>query len=110
MATMAEYAPQSVAERLARMRRPPDELADAIRGRSDELLSRRPDGKNWAAKEVLCHLRDVEEEFLLRFHLMIDNDDPRLYLAPDTNEHWPAERQYLRNDAVGAVSAFRRIR
>ena len=110
MATMAEYAAQSVTERLARMRRTPDELAAAIRGRSDEILSRRPDGKNWAAKEVICHLRDVEEEYLLRFHLMLDNDDPRLYLDPETNEHWTADRQYLRNDAPEAVLAFRRIR
>lgn len=107
---MAEYGQQPVSERLARMRRTADELSDAIRGQSDERLSRRPDEKNWCAKEIVCHLRDVEEEYLLRFHLMLDNDDPRLYLDPDTNEHWPRERQYLRNDTAEAVIAFRRIR
>lgn len=92
------------------MRRTADELAEAIAGQSDEILSRRPDGKNWAANEVVCHLRDVEEEYLLRFHLMVDNDDPRIYLDPDTNEHWPAERQYLRHDTADALTAFRRLR
>ena len=107
---MAEYATQPVAERLARMRRTPDELAEAIHGCTDAILSRRPDGRNWAAKEIICHLRDVEEEYLLRFHLMVDNDDPRLYLDPDTNDHWTTERQYRRHDAAEAVTAIRRIR
>jgi hypothetical protein len=49
MTTIAEYQKQPVSEQLARMRRTPDELADAIRGRSDAELSRRPDEKNWSA-------------------------------------------------------------
>jgi hypothetical protein len=32
-----------------------------IKGQSDGVLSRRPDAKNWAAKEIVCHLRDTEE-------------------------------------------------
>jgi hypothetical protein len=38
--TIAEYQKQPVSERLERMCRTPDELADAIRGRSDAELSR----------------------------------------------------------------------
>ena len=40
MATIADYRKRPVSERLERMRRTPDDLADAIRGRSDAELSR----------------------------------------------------------------------
>ncbi len=52
MATREEYAKRSHEERLARIELTPGELAEAISGRGDEILSRRPDGKNWVAKEV----------------------------------------------------------
>jgi len=52
VATREEYAKRSREERLARIELTPGELAEAISGRGDEILSRRPDGKNWVAKEV----------------------------------------------------------
>ena len=63
MPTIEEYAKQPTAQRIDRLRRTADELAAVIRGQSDAALSRRPDAKNWAAKEVVCHLRDTEEGF-----------------------------------------------
>lgn len=61
MPTMEEYAGQPRGRRLQRLTRTADELAAAIKGQSDGVLSRRPDAKNWAAKEIVCHLRDTEE-------------------------------------------------
>jgi hypothetical protein len=58
---MEEYAGQPRGRRLQRLTRTADELAAAIKGQSDGVLSRRPDAKNWAAKEIVCHLRDTEE-------------------------------------------------
>jgi hypothetical protein len=108
MATMEEYARQSVAERLARLARTADELTAAVRGRGDEVLCRRPDAKSWAATEVLCHLRDTEEAFMARLSTMMAMDDPKL-LAIDA-DRWAHERQYLRSDAMEAVAAFRKRR
>ena len=108
MPTMEEYAKQPREQRLRRLERTADELAAAIRGQSDAALSRRPDAKNWAAKEVVCHLRDTEELFLTRFETILAGDEPPLMgLDPD---RWAQERQYLRNDAAEAASAFRRRR
>ena len=89
------------------MRRRLHALAAAIRGRDDATLSRRPDGKNWAAKEALCHLRDVEEMFQGRFGLILAMDDPKLAFDPTMPDRWAEERQYLRNDAQQALGAFR---
>lgn len=108
---MEEYAKQPAAERLKRLARTADELAAAIRGQSEAALARRPDAKNWAAQEVVCHLRDTEELFIGRFELIAAVDEPKLpALNPATPDRWAEDRQYLRNDVNAALAAFRRRR
>jgi hypothetical protein len=107
MPTMEEYAKLPADDRMRRMARTADELAAAIRGRDDAILSRRPDGKNWAAKEAICHLRDVEEMFIGRFGMILAMDNPTLAFDPTTPDRWAEERQYLRNDGQLALAAFR---
>lgn len=105
-----------------------DEIAAAIRGRNEAELSRRPDAKNWAAKEIVCHLRDIEELVILRFHMMLAMEDPKVLVVgapplhlsqwgiggdvplPLDADRWADERQYLRNDVAAALAAFRRRR
>jgi hypothetical protein len=109
MPTMEEYAKQPVPQRLGRLERTADELAAALRGQAETVLARRPDPKNWAAKEVVCHLRDTEELFSSRFELITALDEPKLpsFGPPD---RWAEERQYLRNEAQEALRAFRKRR
>jgi uncharacterized damage-inducible protein DinB len=109
MPSMEEYATQPREQRLQRLARTADELATAIEGQSDAVLSRRPDARNWAAKEVVCHLRDAEESFGSRFEQVLAMDgDPRL--TGSSADRIAEERQYLRNDAGEALAAFRRRR
>jgi uncharacterized damage-inducible protein DinB len=108
MLTMEEVAKQPVEERLRRMARTADDLAAATAGQQESAMTRRPDAKNWAAKEVVCHLRDAEEIFMSRFQLIAAMDEPRL-LPPD-QDRLAEERQYLRNDAAQALGHFRRRR
>jgi uncharacterized damage-inducible protein DinB len=109
MPSMEEYATQPRERRLARLARTADELAAAITGQSDATLSRRPDASNWAAKEIVCHLRDAEESFTARFEQILAMDvDPRLGGA--SVDRLAEERQYLRNDTSEALAAFRRRR
>jgi len=109
MATMEEYAAQSQAQRMERLTRTADQLTAAIAGQREAVLARRPDDKNWAAKEVVCHLRDTEEAFGARFEQILAMDtDPKL--GAPTADRWAEERQYLRNDAMEAIGAFRKRR
>jgi hypothetical protein len=108
MPTMEEYAKQPREQRLRRLERTADELAAAIRGRSDAALSRRPDARNWAATEVICHLRDTEELFMMRFETIMAADEPKV--AAIDPDRWAHDRQYLRNDAGEAGAAFRKRR
>ena len=109
MPTMEEYAKQPREQRMHRLTRTADELTAAIKGQSDAVLSHRPDAKNWAAKEVVCHLRDTEESFGGRFEQILAMDvDPTL--GGPSADRWAEERQYLRNDAAEAAGAFRKRR
>lgn len=125
MATREEYAKQPLDQRLERIERTPGELVALIHGQSDVVLSRRPDGKNWAPVEIVCHLRDIEELFMVRFQTMLAMNEPKFLvlgtLPPNPAEwgiggpvrpaidpdRWAEERQYLRNDTGAAFAAFR---
>jgi hypothetical protein len=106
MPTMEEYATQPTAQRLERLTRTAAQLTAAVKGRPETVMARRPDGKNWAPKEIVCHLRDTEEAFGARFEQILAMDvDPKL--GAPTADRWAEERQYLRNDALEAIAAFR---
>jgi hypothetical protein len=108
MPTVDDYARQPIADRLARLERTADELAAAIAGRSAPALARRPGPASWAAVEVICHLRDIEEAFHARFETIRVMDG--IKLIPADPDRWADERQYLRNDVAQALAAFRRRR
>lgn len=109
MPTLEEYATQPTAQRLERLTRTADQLTAAIKGRHDTVMARRPDAKNWAPKEIVCHLRDTEEAFAARFEQILAMDaDPKL--GAPAADRWAEERQYLRNDAQEAIGHFRKRR
>jgi hypothetical protein len=128
MASRDEWLTRPLRDRLDRMALIADELAAAIRDRSDADLARRPAPASWAAKEVVCHLRDIEELVIVRFHLMLVMDDPRVFVVgapprdperwgiggdvpiPLDADRWAVERQYLGNDTGQALAAFARRR
>jgi uncharacterized damage-inducible protein DinB len=95
----------SIEEQMARMERTADDFAKAITGVSDTVLSRRPDGTNWSAREVVCHIRDIEESFMARFQAIMLMDEPKF--LPVEPDRWAEERQYQRNDVNEALDAFR---
>jgi len=128
MPTSDEYRQLAIPARLGRLERTPDELENMISGRNPTELATRPDARNWSPTEIVCHLRDVEETFQLRFHMIIALDEPRLLVLgatpadllpwriggpighPLDPARWAEERQYLRNDPHEAVAALRRRR
>jgi hypothetical protein len=128
MPTFDEYRQVSLAERLDRLGRTPDDLAHGIADQTDADLGRRPDAKNWSPKEIICHLRDVEELFQIRFHTILAIDEPRILVFgatpsdvaawriggaighPLDPDRWAEERQYHRNNTRDAFNAFRRRR
>jgi hypothetical protein len=94
----------SLEEQMARLDRTADDFAEAIRGVPDHILGKRPDDKNWSAKEVVCHVRDIEESFQARCQTIMVMDEPTF--LPVEPDRWASERQYQRNDAEEALAAF----
>ena len=128
MPTREDYLRQPLERRRARLAGTADELTEAIRNRSAAQLARRPDATNWSATEIICHLRDIEELCILRFHTMLAMEDPAVFVvgAPPRNParwgiggevpfpldpgRWVDDRQYSRSDAGQALAAFGRRR
>ena len=101
---IAAWGGRSRAVRIERLAATREELAALVRGVDAAVLARRPSPDAWAAVEVVCHLRDVEESFHERLALIVAVDDPRF---PTTHPgRWAIERQYLRHDAGAAAVAF----
>src|SRR6266478_5879089 len=95
-------------EQLARMERTVNDYAAVVKNVSDAQLTKRPDPKNWSAKEIVCHLRDTEEAFMARFQSMMVMDEPKFVaVEPD---RVAIDRQYQRNDAPEALSTFKQRR
>ena len=92
-------------EQLARMERTVNDYAAVVKNVSDAQLTKRPDPKNWSAKEVVCHVRDIEESFMMRFLSIVAMDDPKF--LPVEPDRWAGERQYQRNDVQEALAALR---
>ena len=128
MPTREEYLTRPIGDRVTRLRRTPDEVARVLDGRDDRTLSRRPDGRSWSPKEIVCHLRDVEELFMIRFQTILATEEPMILTFGATPEalvawgiggevghpldpdRWAEERQYSRSDGIEALRAFRRRR
>ena len=78
MPTAEEYSGRPTEVRLSRLEQTPGEVERAISAKTDSELSARPDARNWAPKEIVCHLRDVEELFQIRFHTVVALDEPHI--------------------------------
>ena len=121
-----EWATRPRADRLARLEKTPQEVAERIEGRRyADLRGSGPDG--WSATEIVCHLRDIDDLSILRFRMMLWMDDPKLPAAvrptepgawamPASQEtvidpeRWAVDRQYRRSDARDALAAFTDLR
>ena len=128
MPTLEQYLSRPLADRLHRLRTTPDDISAALHGKNADVVCRRPDRENWSAREIICHLRDVEELFLTRFQTILAIDEPKIltFAAPPEvlrqwgigegvghpldPDRWADERQYARCDAGLALVAFRRRR
>src|SRR3712207_4781955 len=87
----------------------PNELEDLLGGVDDETFRWRPIPNKWSLKEIMCHLRDMEElAYLDRYRRMLSEDNPSL---PNIDQDRLAyERGYNDQDARAALEEFKRLR
>ena len=68
-------------------------------------LTRRPVSDEWSLTEIICHLRDTEEEVnLARLHMLLELDEP--FIPARVTDAWAVERDYKSQDIAGALQDF----
>jgi hypothetical protein len=87
----------------------PNELEDLLKDLDEETLRWRPRPDKWSIKEIMCHLRDMEElAYLARYRRMLAEDNPRL---PNVDQDRIAiERDYINQDSRAALEDFKWLR
>lgn len=79
-----------------------------LQGLDDISWRARPAPAEWAPVEIVCHLRDEEEEdFGARLRVVLDGGTAFVPIDP---ERWATERRYLDDDGPRALRAFRQRR
>ena len=74
-----------------------------------ERWAPRPAAGEWSLNEVVCHLRDVEQEVNLpRLRAVIEQDNP--FLAGADTDPWALERNYAAQDGPRALRDFAQAR
>lgn len=96
---------ENITQQIAQLEKAADTYAAALEGAPSDALTRRPDEKNWAPVEIICHIRDVEEIYVTRIKTVLEVEDFKFQTADA--DRLAEERQYMRNDAFLALSAFR---
>jgi FMN phosphatase YigB (HAD superfamily) len=95
-------SPQAI---LAVLRSTPAALQTLCRSLDGMNWSARPQENEWSLTEVLCHLRDVENEvFLPRFENIIREDNP--FIIGIETDPWAEERHYIQQNGPQALADF----
>lgn len=86
----------------------PTRLQELVESETEQQLRAAGPGGGWGGVEILCHLRDLEELFLERMDLMLDEDNPQLEAVEDSL--WPIARDYINQDPLEALEEFIELR
>lgn len=96
---------QTNAALLAILKSTPAALGTNLADLSPASWHMKPDPQAWSITEVVCHLRDVEQEVnTQRIARILDEENP--FLQGQDTDPWAIERQYQRQDGAAALSAF----
>lgn len=95
-------------ELLARLSSMPARLAELVRGLSDQALDRKRDDGKWSAREIACHLRDVDRVYAERFTKMAFSERPHFWMID--NAKVPGLLRYREQEIEAVLKEVRRRR
>ncbi len=91
------------------LRATPAALDTLSRMLSEADWQQRPAQAEWSVTEILCHLRDVDQEVNLpRLQEVLRGDNP--FLAGINSDPWASERKYCQQDGILALREFTAVR
>lgn len=90
---------------VAILRSTPAILDSICRDLPEEDWVRRPAAGEWCLTEVLCHLRDVENEVnMARVRKVLSETNP--FIAGKDTDQWALERKYHQENGMNALQQF----
>lgn len=94
---------------LAILRSTPATLDSFFRDLTERMRTYKVDPKEWCLDEILCHLRDVEQEVnLSRVQKVLQEENP--FLPGIDTDRWAQERDYLSQNGMMAFNHFMNAR
>jgi HAD superfamily hydrolase (TIGR01549 family) len=95
----------SIPAMLTTLRATPAALDALLNELPASQYTQRPEAEEWSLTEILCHLRDVEEEVNWpRFNKVNQENDP--FLPGMVTDPWAEERKYFCQDGSSALQSF----
>jgi FMN phosphatase YigB (HAD superfamily) len=99
---LSDKTPQAL---IACLRSTPAALATMISSLGVEIWSRQPEPGEWRLTEIVCLLRDVEQEVILpSVRKVLAEDNP--FVPGEETDHWVEERRYAEQDGRQALTDF----
>jgi hypothetical protein len=90
---------------LAILRATPAVLDSLCKALDEDSWTKRPQPKEWCQAEIICHLRDVDEEVNLpRVQKVLKENNP--FLPGKDTDPWAEERKYICQDGSQALHQF----
>ena len=87
----------------------PHEIDDLLSGLDDEMMNWHPIPGKWSIKEVMYHIRDMEQlAYQVRLSRMLTEEEP--YLPEVDQNQLAVDRDYGNQDAAVARSEFKSLR
>ncbi len=98
----------SDASTLRRLAESPARLKQLVRGLDRSGLGRSYGAGKWTIREIVCHLRDCEIVFGIRWRLMLSEEAPPI--PAFDQDHWAAETRYVKQDCARALATLVELR
>ncbi len=99
---------ESDARALAGLSETPKALEKLVRGLSAKGFDWNYGPGKWSIRQIVCHLRDVETVFAVRYRKVLTEKNPPLVAWEQ--EDWARDTRYAKQDAKAALAAFRELR
>lgn len=100
--------PGSDATTLAQLARTPARLKALVKGLDAKGLATSYGPGKWSIRQLVCHLRDCELMFGMRWRLILSEERPTLH--PFDQDHWADQTRYAKQEAARALATFEQLR
>jgi hypothetical protein len=105
MSNRMMHEPQDMLEKMVQqLAATPERLARAFKGKTPEQLEKRPAPNEWAATEILAHMRAVDDIVTSRIYMLLARDTPPLVAFDE--RRWAEIAGYARTDVQRSLTLF----